>query len=456
MPYYREQFANRVIPSKFSYGSTRYSAPIIMDSVELLTWRGNQPHANAFGVTQVSDVSADPYAYFLESTSEKRYHDRLAERGLGAEGEPDRGHPFELKRHTLYGRPHTFQDNYIPSVPRVFENCWAMPATGSSILTDIHSGSVFDPAPYKETGLDAFAQQAYLRTAPSAVVFDAGQFLGELREGLPRLTSGFIQSQLKDIKKAGSDYLNVEFGWKPLIDDIQNAGKALLGATDSFSQMGKRVHRRYGLPEKVSTNEFHSPLGGDLTAWYNPFRGFAPSYPVTANGYLVAANTATKAPYIVKKGRSSRRWFEGEFTSFMPLGFDPSNYFDRLSALMNPKITPATLWELAPWSWLVDWNLRIGDTIRANEIHANDRLVMHYGYAMEHSVYDTSVDWHILSGTPSPSGWSGFPRFGKIRSSTEYKRRIRANPYGFRTGGLGSLTGGQTAILGALGLTKLK
>jgi hypothetical protein len=125
--------------------------------------------------------------------------------------------------------------------------------------------------------------------------------------------------------------------------------------------------------------------------------------------------------------------------------------------LLNPKITPSTLWELAPWSWLVDWNLRIGDTIRANELNANDLLIMHYGYAMEHTVYTTNMSWRAtgpLTGT-NPS-FSGVPTRGGYFATTEYKRRIRANPYGFRTGGTGNLTGGQTAILGALGLTKLK
>jgi hypothetical protein len=141
----------------------------------------------------------------------------------------------------------------------------------------------------------------------------------------------------------------------------------------------------------------------------------------------------------------------------MPLGFDPSDYFQKLQLLIDPKITPSTLWELAPWSWLVDWNLRIGDTIRANEINANDRLVMHYGYAMEHSVYSTKVDWRKTSDVNGGIlTVSGNPSFGIHHAQTEYKRRIRANPYGFRVGGVGSLTGGQTAILGALGLTKLK
>lgn len=356
----------------------------------------------------------------------------------------------------MYGRMSDVSYTSSGGTSFQYEGIRFTPSAGNNELTHVHNGGLYHPATYKETGLDAFAQQAYNRSAPTAVVFDAGQFLGELREGLPRLSADVIRHQAGILKSAGSDYLNVEFGWKPFISDLQNAARALNGAVINYSQMGKRVHRRYSLPETTQEELGGYTNAASILSVWNP--GFALHYP-QPTGFPTGLVSGPDVPswYTVKKTRRSRRWFEGEFTNFLPLGLDTHDYMQRLSVLIDPRITAATLWELAPWSWLVDWNLRVGDTIRANEINANDRLVMHYGYAMEHTVYETRVDWEQ---TREPSTtyfkYGNRPKFGVYRAQTEYKRRLRANPYGFRVGGIGGLTGQQAGILGALGLTKFK
>lgn len=150
----------------------------------------------------------------------------------------------------------------------------------------------------------------------------------------------------------------------------------------------------------------------------------------------------------------SRRWFEGEFSFFFPLGFDPESYLERANVLFKMELTPRTLWELAPWSWMIDWFLHIEDSIASNEIAANDHLIMHYGYAMETTSYKTEISWRRTSG--SSNGFSNVPSFGKLINETVHKRRIRANPYGFQVNPTGSLTGSQLNILGALGLSKAR
>jgi hypothetical protein len=261
-----------------------------------------------------------------------------------------------------------------------------------------------------------------------------------------------IRDGLELFKRLGSDYLRVEFGWKPFIADIQNAAKSLAKATAQLSQQGKRVHRRYSLPpiQESGMNTFT----GNSTWFVGNYAGFSG----LPSGQFATSSFELSCEAVWNKSRFSSRWFEGEFSSFMPLGFDPNDYLQRLNALVSVKITPSVLWELTPWSWLVDWYLKIQDTIRANELNANDLLVMHYGYAMEHTYYNTGVSFKTLSDTkPNGISYSGNrPKTGYLASVTEYQRRLRANPYGFRTGGTGGLSVHQGAILGALGLTKLK
>jgi hypothetical protein len=302
-------------------------------------------------------------------------------------------------------------------------------------------------------------------------MFSGGQFLGELREGLPALVPGIIKSlsrlHMKDWKDgtrdvvsgSGSDVLNVEFGWKPLINDLTAFGRALMRATEQLSGNGERVHRSYGAPPLMEATEYRGQ--GNLTNWlgssgHREAEFGLPTLPL-GNG------TAPNGEYYVLRTRRRNRWFEGEFTNFFKLGFDPNSYLSRLDQLVDPSITPATLWELAPWSWLVDWHLRIGDTIKANELASSDRLVMHYGYAMEHETFRDLVSIKFTGNDTAPNHslsvhtyWEGLPSSVSYVSTTEYKSRIRANPYGFRVGGTTALTEGQLGILGALGLTRLK
>jgi hypothetical protein len=256
----------------------------------------------------------------------------------------------------------------------------------------------------------------------------------------------------------GSDYLNIEFGWKPFINDIVNAAKALIGATAMLSTQGNRVHRSRGVPRQLSSYEYRSPstsnwvgMNGQRTAKY-----------VGAVGSLGNAVAPPGDTYFLRS-IDRTQWFEGEFTSFYRLGFDPKSFMDRADALINLKLTPQVLWELAPWSWLVDWFLRIGDSIKANELAGSDKLVMHYGYAMEHTIIRDLVSVDFASAprqkpanATSYRYWPGLPQSASYVATSEFKRRIRANPYGFKTGGPASLTQGQWAILGALGLTRLK
>ncbi len=475
MPYYNEQRGRGVIHSMVD--DTPYI--IVPETSKAMTYR-SRPHADSLTSSEVLDVTADPYAYFLETTSERKYQARLAERGLPSRGAPDRGHSFELSKHIVRLPQHsttfTSTSSSGPPTVRVHKNACVLPGVPSGQYYDplwnVHQGGLSVPAPYKGSGLDQFAQQAYNKLAPTSVEFDAAQFLGELREGLPKFSSEAIKSTIRDMKisrnsvaSAGSDYLNSAFGWKPFISDLQNAAKALYDATQMLANQGKRVHRSLSLPPTTSAGEVFL-RGSALNLQHGGLNGLLDSKGYQALGGPMTGSYSAqigKADLDYMKVSSSRRWFEGEFTSFFPLGFDPSNFFDRFNQLVKVNPTPSTLWQLAPWSWLVDWFLHVEDTIAANEKVANDLLVMHYGYAMETTVYKTAVTWsnaQTLNYNYSGgyySRWSeSLPAAGQAYAETVYKKRLRANPYGFRIGGSQSLTGGQIAILGALGLTRLK
>lgn len=420
----------------------------------MVTGFRSKPHRNALSSKELLDINVDPYAYFLTSVDEKRYREALQQRGLQPQGSPDRGHAFEVVKHTVKSSLKTFRT----SSTTTWEN--SLIGYAGNELNSIHTGNHVTLPSFGSDGLANFARQAYARSAPTAVVFDAANFLGELREGLPRLILGSLKDRSGLFRTLGGEYLNIEFGWKPFIRDLQNAGLALERATRQLAQQGQRVHRSYSVPTIETFLDTYTPsaLSTDVRNGMNFPNGMIPSgfslpkevmgFPTPLSGTISSATFNSRYAY---KRKTVDRWFEGEFSSFYPLGFDPNDYFSRLNVLVNTKLTPETLWNLAPWSWLVDWNLRIGDSIRSNQLRANDLLVMHYGYAMERTVYTTG---HAV-GSPQNSAGSSLPPVSGMVVTTERKRRIRANPYGFGIGGASALTGSQLAILGALGLTKL-
>jgi len=162
-------------------------------------------------------------------------------------------------------------------------------------------------------------------------------------------------------------------------------------------------------------------------------------------------NSTPGKVYRVRK-TTQRRWFSGAFTYH--LGMDPYS-LNRMEGmqqdanhLLGLDITPETLYNLAPWSWAVDWVSSLGDVVSNLTDHIQYGLVMPYGYLMEHTIVSDTYYWSgptnlkVSTIVPSP-----------ITLVTETKLRRKANPYGF---GLtwNSLSTKQQAILAALGITK--
>jgi hypothetical protein len=122
-----------------------------------------------------------------------------------------------------------------------------------------------------------------------------------------------------------------------------------------------------------------------------------------------------------------------------------ATYADKV---LGASLTPETLWNLAPWSWAVDWFSNTGDVLHNLQSFQSDGLVMRYGYMMVHTIVK---DTYRLSssnlGNDSSSGVS------PLAYVTETKTRAKANPYGFGASWNG-LSPHQLAILGALGITR--
>ena len=110
-------------------------------------------------------------------------------------------------------------------------------------------------------------------------------------------------------------------------------------------------------------------------------------------------------------------------------------------------LTPEVVWNIIPWSWLIDWFTNVGDVIANVDNGIAENLVAKYAYIMGETRYEwvaTSTFNCITGGTHAMSHVSNLER----------KKRGAAEPFGFgMTKDL--LSKRQVSILGALGLSRL-
>jgi len=298
------------------------------------------------------------------------------------------------------------------------------------------------PIASSDDELDALGATAIARCKPTNSVADAATFVGEtLKDGLPHMVGHTTwEPRTKLAKKAGKEYLNTEFGWKPLLNDIRSFAQAVKHAHSVLSQFerdsGKTVRRRYNFPEQREVTETTIATGARCwlpqsnTYWFGDPEG-----------------RVTKTVETV-----TRRWFSGAFTYHLPSGSDTRSKMERYTLeadkLFGILPTPETLWELAPWSWAVDWFSNTGDVVSNLTDWAIYGLVMRYGYMMEHTIVKHTYSYE------GPSGYQGLEGFVQPFSLVrEVKKRRKANPFGFGVTWEG-LSPTQGLIAAALGLTR--
>jgi hypothetical protein len=263
------------------------------------------------------------------------------------------------------------------------------------------------------------------------------------RDGLPHLPgSQTWESRTLKAKNAGDEFLNVEFGWLPLVSDVKSFAKAVKSANSVLEQYerdaGKVVRRRYNFPE--FREKVVIPYGyEDAVGFFLPYHSLAETDNTPRGG-------ATRTRETVR-----RQWYAGAFSYALPSGYDSRQVMDKLLLKANKvyglDLTPEVLWEATPWSWAVDWFTNTGDVISNITAWANDGLVQLYGYMMEHTV---TTDTYTM---PRPGLFNNRYSASDVILVTETKIRTGANPFGFGFTWDG-LSPVQKAIAAALGISR--
>jgi len=293
------------------------------------------------------------------------------------------------------------------------------------------------------------AAMAIAQCSPSNPAASLSVTIGEFaKEGLPKMVGSSLKSWLnmsaKDRRKAiGGEYLNYDFGWKPLVNDLRDISHAITHADAIWRQYardaGKLVRRRYEFPVKRDTKMKDLGLIGP---WISP-----------SSSILVNRETYRLDGRVLREHSiTKRQWFSGAFTYYVPgvnatSGAIAENVI-QAKKLLGLSLTPDVVWNLSPWSWAIDWFANVGDVLENWSNWAIDGQVLAYGYFMEETsskyTYTYVGDTRMRRAGVRP--WS-------LETSTKTKRRIKATPYGFGLNWDG-FSSSQKATIAALGMSR--
>lgn len=306
----------------------------------------------------------------------------------------------------------------------------------------------------------------YAKARPGNPVASVGQFLWELRDfpQLPfrslfkgaRLTCSPTQlprlllHALKNFRALGSEYLNVVFGWKPFIGDLQKMYMLQQTLDKRMNQIirenGRNIRRKATVQNDQSMSS--GPYDGQTSTI--PFYGVNGMPPYYWEG---------RTEVIDKTWKSTRVWFSGGFRYWIPNVNSPAWSRKAKMVLFGALPTPEVIWSVIPWSWLIDWFTNFGDVISNLSTNAVDNLVCNYSFIMRHVVTKRVLEISTTCLGGQPPLYNNFvaPAVSMTFSYTdcvETKSRLGGgNPFGLGVK-LTDLSASQLAILAALGISR--
>jgi len=246
---------------------------------------------------------------------------------------------------------------------------------------------------------------------------------------------------------SASELLNWEFGWRPFLSDLRAFKKLTQGLNDRLATLirenGKPLRRGAKLGSSRTSDRFvdvqvNAPL-------YNVGGGTV----VVGNGatHLTATRITTEDRWFV----AGYRYWINDTTSWLWKG-------KAAAALYGVLPTPELLWEITPWSWLIDWCEDVGDIAALYSPTAVDNLVTLYAFTMRHKV--TTTTWEATTHLDAVSlplhKWDAIPQTA-FRSVYRVETKERGSGWAPFGSGLPAptLSGRQQTILAALGISRV-
>lgn len=241
------------------------------------------------------------------------------------------------------------------------------------------------------------------------------------------------------IRHGASDYLNYSFGWVPFLNDVRDLIRNAVHMEKRMDQLirdnNQWVRRRGTVDQTETTSSSRSVGHFTWPALDDPF-------------YLNSIGTNEVRQQTIKT--ATRYWFSGKFRyNIIPVGAGRLNKYFAIEhmtrILYGTDLSPSLVWQLIPWSWLVDWFSSAGSSLANLFEDSSDNLVAQYAFTMGSTI---TTDERVVQG----HWFNGQEYYTRSCRFTEVKSRLAATPYGFYLTPP-ALTAKQLSILAALGFT---
>lgn len=306
----------------------------------------------------------------------------------------------------------------------------------------------------------SYGTKAIERTRPTKSAANLSQLLVETLRDVPRLPGMSLAGRPsrtgreKPLNQGGtgdflgSEYLNLIFGWTPTISDVLKICRAIVYKDDIIRQYvrdsGRNVRRRF----VFDINESNRLVAVDLA---NTPLGMGPLLNPSwrANFFQTSNDAVGTADLTVKT--TEKYYFTGAFTYLLEDVLSPTGTMARSAQIARKLLgidglTIDMAYQLAPFSWLLDYFANVGDILSNATAFNRDSLVLRWGYLMR----ETRVfRYYRHSGVRFRTGSTG-----PFTNTEVFKQklRVKATPYGFGLN-TASFTATQWAILVALGMS---
>jgi hypothetical protein len=252
----------------------------------------------------------------------------------------------------------------------------------------------------------------------------------------------------------GAAYLENVFAWTPIFKDI-NAAIQVLATIDGLMFPEDNTRRTF---ERVLWTHYGMREGANsrLTGagLFAPLGGFAAGKPglnSVVGQTLINTSTLNNIPVLYTARETVDVRCTARFNTSLVPNATNNGYLDQLNDLLGLKLTPQVIWDLTPWSWLIDWFANIGSVMEnLGSLHMSN-IILNYAYAT-FRCEAASGAWQrpVINSTMKALSGNFITQYG-----IDHKVRLKASPYGFGTA-LGSLNANQWAVLVALGLARAR
>lgn len=314
----------------------------------------------------------------------------------------------------------------------------------------------------------AYGAQAMAKLRPDRPDFTPFVSIGELLTELPGL-----HGRVKNVRDAYLDrvkvierrenrklsrvakfHLQLQFGLLPVMSDIQNWWEAYRGAVKRAQQLvkdnGKWVRRRVFLTPKPADNFQQAWVSNLATAYNGDMKPIHVTQCYSTNTAIGGGKASTVCTYRVQTQvwavGKSKYWLPSDMVQ-TPAGF--ARLHRKIHASMDLNLD--NVYNLIPWSWLLDYFFKFGDFFAAISGGISNTLIWDYVYVMRSQEHEERFEYtQYVYKSPTTCGKTTctLSRTGTLKS------RVYGSVFGFGPT-TSDLTPSQLGILGALGLSRL-